>query len=182
MVIRPANPGDVPQVMTIVARCVRDLQARGIDQWDDIYPNEEILSEDVRAGGLFVASRGGVTVGAVCVNDVQPELYRAVAWRCPDDHPLMIHRLCVDPECQGQGIGLRLMRFAEAFARRKGCRSIRLEVYPTAAAAVGLYTRLGYALVGQVRFPRRRLAFDCMELILQAKMPSERLPETTPPP
>lgn len=163
----------------MVARCVSAMQAQGIDQWDDVYPNAEILREDVRSKTLFVAEREGVIVGAVCLNDAQPEQYRSVPWRCPDDHPLVVHRLCVHPGHQGQGIGRRLMGFAETYARDHGFRSIRLEVYPTASAAVALYARLGYALVGAVRFPRRRLAFDCMELVFQEKMEPDQPPRTT---
>jgi len=182
MVIRLATPQDVPQVMAIVARCVSDMRAHGVDQWDDLYPNEEVFREDVRSRSLFLAERDGACVAAVALNDVQPEQYRSVAWRSTDGPALVVHRLCVHPDCQRQGLGVRLMEFAEQFARRRGFRSIRLEVYPTASAAVALYSRLGYALVGQVRFPRRRLPFDCMELILSKKTgpnhPPDRIPGT----
>jgi len=177
MLIRLAESKDVPVVMGIVARCVRDLLAQGIDQWDEVYPDEETLREDVQSGSLFVAEQEGKIVGAVALNDEQPEQYRAVPWRCHDDRALVVHRLCVDPDHQRHGIGRRIMEFAETQARRHGFRSIRLEVYPTAAAAVTLYVRLGYIRVGEVRFPRRRLAFDCMELLLPEKSGPSRAPE-----
>jgi ribosomal protein S18 acetylase RimI-like enzyme len=182
MVIRLAKTKDVPQVMAIVARCVSEMRAHGVDQWDEVYPNESVFREDVRSKSLFIAERDCTCVAAVALNDVQPEQYRCVPWRCADDRALVVHRLCVHPDHQLQGIGLRLMEFADAYARSRGFRSIRLEVYPTASAAVALYSRLGYTLVGQVRFPRRRLPFDCMELVLPKKTgpnhPPDRMPGT----
>lgn len=152
IVIRLASPGDVPDVMETVARCVSAMQAQGIDQWDEGYPSAEMLREDIRAKILLVAEREGVIVGAVYLNDAQPEQYGSVPWRCPDDHPLVDHRLCVHPEHQGQGIGRRLMDSTETHACGHGFRSIRLEVYPTASAALALYSRLGDAPVGAARF------------------------------
>ena len=170
MVIRLAETADVPPVIAILSRCMRDLRQRGCDQWDDTYPSVEVLHEDVRARTLFVALEEERIVAAVCLNEVQPDPYRSVAWHFADEHPLVVHRLCVDPDRQGRGLGRRMMEFAEQFARVRGFRSIRLEVYPTAVAAVALYSRLGYLRAGQVSFPRRRLAFECLELILSEQM------------
>jgi ribosomal protein S18 acetylase RimI-like enzyme len=69
----------------------------------------------------------------------------------------------VSPAHQGGGIGSALMRFAEqrAVAGRMG--SIRLDVYSGNPSAVAIYKHLGYAIVGQCRFPSRDLPFHCME-------------------
>jgi ribosomal protein S18 acetylase RimI-like enzyme len=58
--------------------------------------------------------------------------------------------IAVDPVCQGQGIGRRLL--AEALARLEGLGApgVRLEVRPDNAAALGLYERLGFATVGRM--------------------------------
>ena len=164
----------------IVARCVADLRAHGIDQWDDVYPNEEVLNEDVRSGTLYVAEENGIPIAAVCLNDDQPDQYRSVPWRCAEGRALVVHRLCVDPVHQRRGLGRRLMEFAGEFARRRGYRSIRLEVYSNAPAALALYSRLGYVCVGQIRFPRRRLPFNCLELILDGRAGPGQLPPSTP--
>jgi GNAT superfamily N-acetyltransferase len=50
--------------------------------------------------------------------------------------------VAIDPGCQGQGHGRQLLREAESFARRLGCR--RAVVYATPEAA-GFYARGGYA-------------------------------------
>jgi ribosomal protein S18 acetylase RimI-like enzyme len=79
---------------------------------------------------------------------------------------MVIHRLMVSPDSQGQGLGRRMLRFAERHAYDAGFAAIRLDVYTGNPRARGLYARHGYQPVGLVRFPRRRLPFECFEKIL----------------
>ncbi len=79
---------------------------------------------------------------------------------------LVVHRLCVDPAFQGQGIAEQIMIYGEKIARERGYASIRLDAYSSNPRAVRLYERLGYQKVGSVTFPRRTLPFYCFEMIL----------------
>jgi ribosomal protein S18 acetylase RimI-like enzyme len=80
---------------------------------------------------------------------------------------LVVHRLCVDPAYQGNGLGSQLMDFAEAHAKQNTYVSIRLDAYAGNPRAVWLYERRGYRKAGQVYFPRRTLPFFCFEKILR---------------
>lgn len=164
MLIQPAELADAPSVMEILALCREEMRVHGIDQWDETYPNLQIVEDDARSRSLFVIREDGRCVGSVCLNDLQPAEYCSVPWRCTGGRALVVHRLCVLPERQRRGVGRRLMEFAEDCARERGFACIRLEVYIGAPRAVALYEHLGYQRVGQVRFPRRRLPFDCFEL------------------
>ena len=164
MLIQPAELGDAPSVMEILTLCIRDMRINGVDQWDETYPNLQIIEDDARSRSLFVAREDDMCVGSVCLNDVQPAEYRSVPWRHTGGRALIVHRLCVLPERQRRGVGRRLMEFAGDYAREHGFACIRLEVYVGAQRALALYERLGYQRAGQVRFPRRRLPFDCFEL------------------
>ncbi len=63
-----------------------------------------------------------------------------------------ITEIHVHPERRNLGIGTRLLRFAEAEARRKGCE--RMSLSTTASnPARKLYERLGYLVVDQKTTP-----------------------------
>jgi len=98
---------------------------------------------------------------------VQPEEYRPLRWRWTGGRVLVIHRLCVHPEWQRQGIARHLMDFAENYASDHGFACIRLDAYTGNPRALALYERRGYERAGQTFFPRRRLPFDCFERIVQ---------------
>jgi len=55
-----------------------------------------------------------------------------------------LYSIAVAPECEGQGVGARLVQAAEAAAVENGCVSLRLEVRMDNAASLALFRRHGY--------------------------------------
>jgi ribosomal protein S18 acetylase RimI-like enzyme len=62
----------------------------------------------------------------------------------------LLDNIAVRTECQGMGYGRALMAFAEAEARRRGWREIRLYTHALMTENQALYRRLGYAETGRV--------------------------------
>ncbi len=153
--------------MRIIALCIQHMRARGINQWDEIYPNLQVVEDDARSGSLFLVRQDGQCIAAVGLNDVQPDEYRMLPWRCETGRALVIHRLCVHPNWQQRRTGRLLMDFAEAFAKEHGFSCIRLDAYTGNPQALGLYERRGYHRIGQAYFPRRELPFYCFERMVE---------------
>jgi ribosomal protein S18 acetylase RimI-like enzyme len=61
-----------------------------------------------------------------------------------DDDRLVIENVAVDPARQGEGIGRRLLEFAEQVARRAGVRTVALYTHEKMTENIALYARLGY--------------------------------------
>ena len=158
-----ATMAEVPRVAEIIELCKQQMHASGSDQWDEIYPTEAVVAADARADSLFTGWLDGLCAAAVCLNEQQAAEYAGLNWRDSGGRPLVIHRLCVDPALQNRGIAARLMDFAEDFARQNSYTSIRLDTYTGNPRALALYERRGYTRTGQIRFPRRRMMFDCFE-------------------
>ena len=72
---------DAWHVMEIITLCIQHMRARGIQQWDEIYPNLAVVEVDARSGSLFVLRQDGQCIAAVGLNAVQPEQYRPLPWR-----------------------------------------------------------------------------------------------------
>jgi ribosomal protein S18 acetylase RimI-like enzyme len=66
------------------------------------------------------------------------------------DH-LLLDNVAVRPDHQGQGIGRRLIAFAESQARRLGYGELRLYTHERMTANIALYTRLGFRETGRGR-------------------------------
>ena len=60
-----------------------------------------------------------------------------------DDH-LWVHNVAIDPDAQGQGLGRRLLDFAEDEARRLGLPAIGLLTNERYLANIAMYERYGY--------------------------------------
>ena len=61
------------------------------------------------------------------------------------DRHLFIETVAVPPRLQGNGVGTKLMRFAESYAREQYLGEIRLHANATIVENVARYERLGYA-------------------------------------
>lgn len=61
----------------------------------------------------------------------------------------LLDNIAVLPESQGSGHGRALMAFAEAEARRRGWREIRLYTHALMTENQALYRRLGYVETGR---------------------------------
>ena len=162
----PSLLGDdsLDAVMALIVNATKHLDAIGIPQWDEIYPNRAVLAADIAAQTLYGVSVDGTLAGIVVLNEYQDAEYGEVSWELDDPKPLIIHRLCVDPEFQGKGFAKSLMAFAEDFARGHGHRSIRLDAFTLNSLSLGLYRALQFSERGVVQFRKGR--FFCLEKIL----------------
>jgi len=95
------------------------------------------------AAWLWLAERGSRAVAVFLANPIASvERGGAVLW---------VEELYVAPEARRSGIARALLARVTEEARRRGVRSIELEVVPTQAAASALYRGLGFEEVHRQR-------------------------------
>jgi ribosomal protein S18 acetylase RimI-like enzyme len=86
-----------------------------------------------------------IASGSVYVIDCG-EVRALIVLKVRDDH-LFIENIAVRPEYQRQGLGRRLMQFAERQAREQGLNELRLYVSELMPENLGFYRRLGFEIV-----------------------------------
>jgi Acetyltransferase (GNAT) family. len=143
MNIRKAAIKDIDEIMKLIKDAVHDMQRRGVDQWDDIYPNREVIEEDVESGNLFVYD-DDIIKGIIVLNEYQDEEYNAVDWKYRKTRILVIHRLCISTKYQSAGLARAMVRFAEDYARKNKYEAIRLDTFIDNERACKLYQGEGY--------------------------------------
>lgn len=92
--------------------------------------------------GLYVFASLGQVLAVVTIDTQHEGEYNTVRWTTSEP-ALIVHRLCVDPEVQGQGTGRRLMEFVERYAVRQRFSSVRLDAYSGNPRALALYRQRG---------------------------------------
>lgn len=170
MKIVKGNVNDLDSLINLYSSVVRHLQENAIYQWDNQYPNSFIIEDDLRKGFLYGIKCESSYLGAIVLNEEQDLEYQQINWEMKKGKILCIHRLVIHPESQGNGLGKRLLNYAEEFAHQNGYTSIRLDAYSGNPIALNLYERHGYKKRGKVYFPRRDLPFICFEKLLSTEI------------
>jgi GNAT superfamily N-acetyltransferase len=129
VLIRSAQPPDEAAIAVIVERayCVY-VERIGLRPG----PMDDDYGEQVRRGLVHVAEDGGGggIVGLIVLVE--------------SGDRLVIENVAVDPGRQGEGIGRRLLEFAEETARRAGIDTVALYTHEKMSENLALYARLGY--------------------------------------
>ena len=158
---RRAGTDDLDALVALYGAAAQDMREKGIDQWDEYYPDREILSEDVESGDMTLGLLDGEPVCAYVVNREYDPEYELGAWDHTEGDFCVLHRLCVNPAMQGRGLARQAMAHMEKNALDKGFDSVRLDVFSQNLHAQRLYEKLGYKRTGEVRF--RKGIFYLME-------------------
>lgn len=161
MKIQPATKNQIPQIMLLISGVIQHMESQGIFQWDEVYPNQEAIENDLSEGTLYRVTVDDAIYGIIVLNMHQEPEYQQVAWEFKGDRVLVVHRIAVNRDWQGKGVGSELMDFAEKFARENHYDVIRLDAFTQNPAAVALYKSREYRLAGSVIF--RKGPLFCFE-------------------
>lgn len=161
MEILKAKIEHLTTIMNIVKNSIIHMESKGIYQWDNIYPNEEVIDNDIDEENLYVYFDENIIKGIIVLNEHEDKAYESVNWKYNLGSHFVIHRLCVEPNYQGKGIARMLVQFAENYGKKNGYESIRLDAFVQNEGACKLYEKSGYDKVGIVTF--RKGEFYCFE-------------------
>jgi len=132
-VIRPAVPAD----RAAVERIVHEAYAVYVDRIGK--PPGPMLDD-------YAAL---IDAGAVSVLETDDGHIAAIIVLLPKLDHLLLDNIAVRRDRQGQGLGRRLIAFAEAEARRLGLDEVRLYTHQMMTENIALYARLGFVETGR---------------------------------
>lgn len=165
LAFRPGKPEDLEALTELFRKATDTMNRNGIPQWDEIYPCREDLAKDIAQKQLFVGTNeeNRIVVAYVINRECDPQ-YRDAHWRDNSGNHRILHRLCVLPEVQNQGVGTQTVLHLERQLKEEGITSIRLDAFCQNPYAISMYEHLGYTTAGYADLRKGRFAL--MEKIL----------------
>ena len=134
VLIRPAGAADRPRIEAIAEAAYRPYLRR---MNRPPAPMVDDYARRIAAGQAHVLEEAGVILGILVLEPAE-------------DH-LLLDNVAVDPAHHGQGLGRRLMTFAEEEACRRGFVRLVLYTNEVMVENISLYRRLGYAETERIR-------------------------------
>ena len=153
---RKATLDDLEKICSLVFHAVDVMISHNILQWDELYPTREDFQDDITKNLLYTGLVDERIVAVFALNRECEEEYQNGLWKYPDKPYYILHRLCVDPDFQNQGIARYTLLHIEAELLKNDIHAIRLDAFCNNPYALKLYDSLHYSRVGYADWRKGR--------------------------
>ena len=165
MIYSKANQNQIDDVFSVFSNAIVNMEKQNIHQWDDIYPDKAIISDDIDRNLMYIGMIDGKIAVCFVLSEEYDEEYKNGKWQWPNARFCVIHRLCVSPDFQNQGIAAETLKYIEKLCKFQGYDSIRLDCFTENPYSRKLYDKAGYSVVGYAEW--RKGCFELREKSLK---------------
>ena len=141
--LHPAVPSDAGRLLALREAVAVWLVGRGIRQWEPGEVGAEQIRAQIGTAEWFVHRPDGAIQGALRLLWADPEF-----WGERPDDDAYVHGLMIDRGVAGQGLGGRLLDWAEQRARTAGRPFLRLDCSATNERLRSYYRDRGFSEMG----------------------------------
>ncbi|KXT78470.1 GNAT family N-acetyltransferase [Streptococcus sp. DD13] len=160
MEIRLAHPNEVEQIIGIIEDAKKMLAEDGIDQWQDGYPDEDTIFEDILENRAFVGLIDGEIVAYAALYKGNEASYNDIyegKWMHNHYMYITFHRVAVSRQYTGQGIA---QTFLQGLIEGEKGPDFRCDTHPDNHKMQHLLEKLGFTYCGKVPLSGVRLAYQ----------------------
>lgn len=163
--LRRSREEDIPAILRLYHQAQDYFKQEGIDQWQDGYPEEFVVRDDVIKGYSHVLETEGRIVGtAILTCDGEPDydVIEGGSWSSAEPFAA-IHRVTVDNECKGCGLAGRIFQGLEEQAAGKRVAWVRIDTHEDNRSMQRFLEKQGYGRRGVIHLRRDgapRIAFE----------------------
>ena len=153
----------IEDIMKIIEQAKRRMKERGLDQWQDGYPDEATIRNDKRKHqGHFFLKRHDPAAYAAIVFDKDPYYEKIDGQWLSDGEPYVtVHRLAVADEYLGLDMAQHILKFAERKARAKHVQWFRIDTHHDNLPMRNLIRDFGFTFCGVVQVrDGKRMAYE----------------------
>lgn len=152
-VFRKATAAEIPQIWEILQDAITRRKNDGSRQWQDGYPNENAIKQDVEKGVGYVLTNNEVILGyaAILISDEPAYADLKGTWLSNGDF-VVVHRLAISENYLGQGLAQKMMLCTEDFALQNNIHSVKVDTNFDNIGMLKIFEKLGYIYCGEVTF------------------------------
>lgn len=134
MKIRNAELCDLPYLLEMLENAKASLRALGIDQWQNGYPNENTLREDIqnKICRVVIDDENNILASAAVYVGDEPtyhEIYNG-AWQTENKIYGIVHRIMAANHAKKRGAASFLMTYCAKLSLEAGVTSMRCDTHP----------------------------------------------------
>ena len=150
---RKATATDLDKIWTILEDAIQRRKEDGSNQWQDGYPNKDVLKKDLTKNAGHVLILDNIIVGycSILIND-EPEYANIDGKWLTQGNFIVYHRVAIAKNYIGKGLSKILLQHIEDFAKKNNIFSIKADTNFDNNAMKYLFKKLDYTYCGLVTF------------------------------
>tara|TARA_B110000977_G_scaffold139632_1_gene177238 strand:- start:7 stop:516 length:510 start_codon:yes stop_codon:yes gene_type:complete len=148
---RPAKSSEATQIWQILKDAIQRRKEDGSNQWQDGYPNIDVVKEDIEREIGFVFTQNESIIGytAVIINDEPDYLNIEGKWLTNQDF-VVFHRVAIAEKFLSKGLAKKMMLFIEQYALSKNIYSLKADTNHDNIPMLKIFGKLNYTFCGTV--------------------------------
>lgn len=150
---RKATTPEIPQIWVIIQQAIVRRKNDGSQQWQDGYPNEDVIRTDIAKGIGYVLTDDDTIAGyaAILFNDEPAYEHLNGAWLTNGGFAV-VHRVAISNDYLGKGLAQKIFLFTEDLAIDNNIFSIKVDTNFDNIPMLKILEKLGYTYCGEVTF------------------------------
>ena len=159
---RLAKDADSKVIWNLLKMAILRRKKDGSNQWQDGYPNTEVIINDIQKKYGYVLTLNDEIVGycALLVNYEPDYLHIEGEWLTNDDF-IVFHRLAISEKFLNKGLAKKMVSHIEQFAISKNIHSVKADTNHDNTQMLKLFKSLNYSFCGKVYIRKSpRKAFE----------------------
>lgn len=150
---RLATSADADAIWEILQDAIARRKADGSRQWQDGYPNPDVVKTDIQNNFGYVLTDGESIAGYCALMINNEPAYAEIDGKWLTDADFVVyHRVAISEKHLGKGIAKKMLGYIEDFARDHNIKSIKVDTNFDNAGMLSLLDKFGYVYCGEVFF------------------------------
>lgn len=160
-----ATTHELSAIMEIIGHAQAYLASLGIDQWQNGYPNEEVIKKDIANGETYVVLDNTTVMATAMFSTRGEPTYKKILGQWLTDANAeygVIHRMAVHDCYRSKGVAKFIFMTFESYLKERGINSMRIDTHQDNIGMQQLLNRMGYIYCGIIYLAdgNRRLAYE----------------------
>ncbi len=162
MELKSANIEDIEVAVKIINEAKAHLKEQGINQWQNGYPNYNVIKNDIIENkGYFIVNKDEI-LGYLCVDFDGEPAYDTLkgAWNS-DEKYVVVHRLAFSQKARGKGAVHEVFDLVCKLSLDKNIDYFRVDTDADNAKMQHILKKIGFKFCGTIWFDNsEKQAFD----------------------
>ena len=166
MILRLSTTKDIPRILDIIDDAKALLKSLNINQWQNGYPNQEQIENDIKNNESFVVIKDDEIIATTMFTTRKEPTYKKILegkWKMNEDKIYgVIHRLATAKEARKQGIAEFIFKELHKKLKEKYIQSLKIDTHEENFGMQSLIKKMGYQYCGIIytNYGDKRLAFE----------------------